>query len=177
MVSSAFTAPHVSEFLTVDITPTMDLIARLKADRAFAGHRINLLTIVAKALCVAVGRTPSVNASWDDNAGEIIQYHYVNLGIAAATDRGLIVPNIKDADRLNLVEMADALASLTEIARAGTSSPAQLGGGTISITNVGVFGVDAGTPILNPGEAMILAIGAVRRMPGSTREKSRCVRS
>ena len=165
MVSSAFTAPHVTEFLTVDVTPTMELVARLKTDRTFAGQRITLLTIVAKALCIAVGRTPSVNAHWDDAAGEIVQYHYVNLGIAAATPRGLIVPNIKDADQLSLIELSAALTELTETARAGTTSPAQLRGGTISITNVGVFGVDAGTPILNPGEAMILAIGAVRLMP------------
>jgi 2-oxoisovalerate dehydrogenase E2 component (dihydrolipoyl transacylase) len=165
MVSSAFTAPHVTEFLTVDVTPTMDLIASLKTNRAFADYRINLLTVVAKALLVAVGRTPSVNTHWDEPNEQIVQYHYVNLGIAAATSRGLIVPNIKDADRLSLTELSTALAELTQAARAGTTTPAQLTGGTISITNVGVFGIDAGTPILNPGEAVILALGAVRRMP------------
>jgi 2-oxoisovalerate dehydrogenase E2 component (dihydrolipoyl transacylase) len=165
MVSSAFTAPHVTEFLTIDVTPTMDLIASLKTNRAFADYRINLLTVVAKALLVAVRRTPSVNTRWDEANAEIVQYHYVNLGIAAATSRGLIVPNIKDADRLSLTELSTALAELTATARAGTTTPAQLTGGTISITNIGVFGIDAGTPILNPGEAVILALGAVRRMP------------
>jgi 2-oxoisovalerate dehydrogenase E2 component (dihydrolipoyl transacylase) len=165
MVSSAFTAPHVTEFLTIDVTPTMDLIASLKTNRAFADYRINLLTVVAKALLVAVRRTPSVNTRWDEANAEIVQYHYVNLGIAAATSRGLIVPKIKDADRLSLTELSTALAELTATARAGTTTPAQLTGGTISITNIGVFGIDAGTPILNPGEAVILALGAVRRMP------------
>jgi pyruvate dehydrogenase E2 component (dihydrolipoamide acetyltransferase) len=165
MVQSAFTAPHASEFLTIDVTPTMELIVSLKELPAFRGKRLNLLTVVAKALCVAVGRNPSVNSRWDEQAQEIVQYHYVNLGIAAATPRGLMVPNIKDADALDLVGLADALAALVETAKTGSSSPAELSGGTISITNIGSFGIDAGTPILNPGEAMILALGAVKRMP------------
>ncbi|MEX1078841.1 MAG: dihydrolipoamide acetyltransferase family protein [Homoserinimonas sp.] len=165
MVSSAFTAPHVSEFLTVDVTPTMDLLESIKANRAFAGHRINILTVVAKAITIAIARNPSLNSRWDEAAGEIVQFGYVNLGIAAATERGLIVPNIKDADQLDLVGLSDAIGSLSETARAGTTSPADLLGGTISITNIGVFGIDAGTPILNPGEAAILAMGAIRRQP------------
>lgn len=171
MVQSAFTAPHASEFLTIDVTPTMELIATLKESRAFSGKRLNLLTVVAKALCVAVGRNPSVNSRWDEQAQEIIQYHYVNLGIAAATPRGLMVPNIKDADALDLVGLADGLAALVEMAKAGIASPAELSGGTISITNIGSFGIDAGTPILNPGEAMILALGAVKRMPWEHRDE------
>ncbi len=171
MVQSAFTAPHASEFLTIDVTPTMELIASLKELPAFRGKRLNLLTVVAKALCVAVGRNPSVNSRWDEQAQEIVQYHYVNLGIAAATPRGLMVPNIKDADALDLVGLADALSSLVETAKAGTASPAELSGGTISITNIGSFGIDAGTPILNPGEAMILALGAVKRMPWEYRDE------
>ena len=165
MVRSAFTAPHVTEFLTVDVTPTMELLGSLKRNRAFADQRINILTVVAKALCIAAGRQPSVNTRWDDEAGEIVQYHYVNLGIAAATPRGLIVPNIKDADTLGLTGLSAAVTALTEAARSGTTSPAALGGGTITITNIGVFGIDAGTPILNPGEAAILAMGAIRRTP------------
>lgn len=165
MVRSAFTAPHASEFLTIDVTPTMDLIATLKESSAFRGKRLNLLTVVAKALCIAAERNPSVNSRWDDAAQEIIQFHYVNLGIATATPRGLMVPNIKDADALDLVGLADALTVLVETAKAGTASPADLAGGTISITNIGSFGIDAGTPILNTGEAMILALGAVKRMP------------
>ncbi|HMM83249.1 MAG TPA: dihydrolipoamide acetyltransferase family protein [Terrimesophilobacter sp.] len=165
MVRSAFTAPHASEFLTIDVTPTMDLIATLKESPTFRGKRLNLLTVVAKALCIAAGRNPVVNSRWDEAAQEIIQFHYVNLGIATATPRGLMVPNIKDADALDLVGLADALTELVETAKAGTASPADLAGGTISITNIGSFGIDAGTPILNTGEAMILALGAVKRMP------------
>ncbi|MFD1847432.1 dihydrolipoamide acetyltransferase family protein [Arthrobacter flavus] len=165
MVASAFTAPHVTEFLTLDVTPTMDLVARLKTTRAFADVKITPLTLVAKALCIAVDRNPTINTRWDEATAEIVQHHYVNLGIAAATPRGLMVPNLKDADRISLLDLARALGMLTETARAGKTTPADLSGGTISITNVGVFGIDAGTPILNPGEAAILAMGAVRRTP------------
>lgn len=165
MVQSAFTAPHASEFLTIDVTPTMELIASLKESPAFRGRRLNLLTVVAKALCIAASRNPSVNSRWDDKAQEIVQFHYVNLGIATATPRGLMVPNIKDADMLNLVGLSEALTGLVETAKAGTAGKADLTGGTISITNIGSFGIDSGTPILNTGEAMILALGAVKRMP------------
>ncbi|MFC7849077.1 dihydrolipoamide acetyltransferase family protein [Arthrobacter sp. NPDC057388] len=165
MVSSAFTAPHVTEFLTVDVTPAMELLARLKESKAFAGHKLTPLTLVAKAVLIALRRNPGLNARWDEANQEIVQFNYVNLGIAAATPRGLTVPNIKDADRLALADLSTALAELTDTARAGKTSPEDLSGGTISITNIGVFGTDAGTPILNPGEAAILAMGAVRKTP------------
>ena len=165
MVRSAFTAPHVTTFLTVDVTATSELIASLRADRALEGHRIGVMAVAAKAVCLALLRHPEVNSRWDAERAEIVQHHYVNLGIAAATERGLVVPNIRDADAMTLVELADAIGELAQVARAGKTAPAQMSGGTFSITNVGVFGVDAGTPILNPGEAAILALGAVRRQP------------
>jgi 2-oxoisovalerate dehydrogenase E2 component (dihydrolipoyl transacylase) len=165
MVASAFTAPHASSFLTVDATASMELIQRLKEHKAFAGLKLTPLTITAKAVCLALGRHPELNARWDEAAGEIVQQNYVNLGIAAATPRGLTVPNIKGAHRLDLRRLAEALGELAETARAGKTAPSDLSGGTISITNIGVFGIDAGTPILNPGESAILAIGAVRRQP------------
>ncbi len=165
MVQSAFTAPHVTEFLTVDVTPAMELLARLKESREFSGHKLTPLTLAAKAVLIALRRNPALNARWDEANQEIVTFNYVNLGIAAATPRGLTVPNIKDADSLSLLQLADALAGLTETARAGKTTPAELSGGTISITNIGVFGIDAGTPILNPGEAAILALGAVRNTP------------
>jgi len=165
MVQSAFTAPHATTFLTLDVTATTELLASLTGDRALDGHRIGVLAIVAKAVCLALGRTPALNARWDEAAGEIVEHHYVTLGIAVATERGLVVPVIPDADTLPLVEIADAIAELAATARAGRTAPAAMTGGTFSITNVGVFGVDAGTPILNPGEAGILAVGAVRRTP------------
>ncbi|MFJ3958655.1 dihydrolipoamide acetyltransferase family protein [Arthrobacter sp. NPDC090010] len=165
MVASAFTAPQVTEFLTVDVTESMELLGRLKANRAFAGLKLTPLTLVAKAVLVALGNNPTLNTRWDEAAQEIIQYHYVNLGIAAATPRGLTVPNIKDADALSLKDLAAALAALADEARAARTTPAALSGGTFTITNVGVFGIDAGTPMLNPGEAGILAVGSVRRQP------------
>jgi 2-oxoisovalerate dehydrogenase E2 component (dihydrolipoyl transacylase) len=165
MVRSAFTAPHVTTFLTVDVTATSELIASLRADRQLQDHRIGVMAVAAKAVCLALARHPGLNSKWDEEAGEIVEHHYVNLGIAAATGRGLVVPNIRDAQELNLVELADAIRGLAETARAGRTAPADMMGGTFSITNVGVFGVDAGTPIINPGEAGILAIGAVRRQP------------
>jgi len=165
MVHSAFTAPHVTTFHTVDVTATMDLIASLRADRALAEHRIGPLVVVAKAVCLALRRTPGLNSRWEEGSGEIVQPHYVDLGIAAATDRGLIVPSIRDADAMTLPQLADAISALTQKARSGRTSPAELAGGTFSITNIGVFGIDAGTPILPPGQSGILAVGAVRRMP------------
>ena len=165
MVRSAFTAPHVTVFHTVDVTRTMKLVARLRQDREFADVRVTPLLIVAKALLLAVHRHPEINASWDDEAQEIVYKHYVNLGIAAATPRGLVVPNVKDAHRLTLKQLAVALNELTVTARAGRTSPADLADGTITITNVGALGIDTGTPILNPGEAAILAFGAVRQIP------------
>jgi pyruvate dehydrogenase E2 component (dihydrolipoamide acetyltransferase) len=165
MVASAFTAPHVTEFLTVDVTPTMELRERIASRPEFANLKVSPLLFVARAVILAARRTPEINATWDEQAGEVVLKHYVNLGIAVATDRGLIVPNIKDADQLSLVELTHALSELTEKGRAGRSTPADLSGGTISITNVGVYGVDTGTPILNPGESGIVAFGAVRRMP------------
>ena len=165
MVDSAFTAPHVTEFVTVDVTATMDLVDRLKKDRAFTDVKVTPLLVVAKALCLAIRRNPEVNASWDEAAQEIVIKRDVNLGIAAATPRGLVVPNIKGADSMSMRELADAMAQLVATAREGRTQPADFAGGTVTITNVGVFGVDTGTPILNPGEAAILAFGAVRRMP------------
>jgi pyruvate dehydrogenase E2 component (dihydrolipoamide acetyltransferase) len=163
MVASAFTAPHVTEFITVDVTPTMELVTRLRTLPEFADVKVSPLLLVAKALLLAVKRNPEINSTFTES--EIVVKEYVNLGIAAATPRGLLVPNIKDADRLSLVELARALQELVDTARAGKTSPADMQHGTITITNVGVFGIDTGTPILNPGESAIHAIGAVRATP------------
>jgi pyruvate dehydrogenase E2 component (dihydrolipoamide acetyltransferase) len=165
VTGSAFTAPHVTEFLTIDVTATMELRDRLRADRTYRDVKLTPLAFVAKAVCLAAARTPDLNARWDEAAGEIVYYDRVQLGIAAATPRGLIVPKIRDADTLSLRELAVALTALTETARSGKTPPADLAGGTFTITNVGVFGVDTGTPILNPGEAGILAVGAIKPMP------------
>jgi 2-oxoisovalerate dehydrogenase E2 component (dihydrolipoyl transacylase) len=165
MVSSAFTAPHVTEFLQVDVTETMAAVSRLRELPEFAELRPSPLLFVARALLIAVARHPLINSSWDAAAAEIVVKRYVNLGIAVAADRGLIVPNIKNAHALPLPELARGLQALAETGRAGRATPADLAGGTITITNVGVFGVDAGTPILTPGETAILAFGQLKDTP------------
>ncbi|GAA2843701.1 dihydrolipoamide acetyltransferase component of pyruvate dehydrogenase complex [Actinoplanes cyaneus] len=165
MVASAFTAPHVTEFLTVDVTRSMKALEKLKARRDFADLRVSPLLLVAKAVLLAVKRYPMVNSSWSAGTNEIVIKDHVNLGIAAATERGLIVPNIKDAGRLSLRELAESLNELIRVARSGKTPPADMAHGTLSITNVGVFGVDTGTPILPPGESAILAFGAIRPTP------------
>jgi pyruvate dehydrogenase E2 component (dihydrolipoamide acetyltransferase) len=163
MVKSAFTAPHVTEFLTVDVTRSMKALDRLRALPEWREVRISPLLLIAKAVLLAVGRHPFVNSTWSGD--EIVVKDYVNLGIAAATERGLIVPNIKDAGRLSLRGLADAMTTLVQAAKSGRTAPSDMSGGTFTITNVGVFGVDTGTPILPPGESAILAFGAVREMP------------
>ncbi|MGW3283726.1 dihydrolipoamide acetyltransferase family protein [Streptomyces sp. NPDC001002] len=165
MVGSAFTAPHVTEFVTIDVTRTMKLVEELKQDKEMEGLRVNPLLLIAKALLVAIKRNPDINASWDEANQEIVLKHYVNLGIAAATPRGLIVPNIKDAHAKTLPQLAQSLGELVSTAREGKTSPAAMQAGTVTITNVGVFGVDTGTPILNPGESAILAVGAIKLQP------------
>ncbi len=163
MVTSAFTAPHVSVFTDVNATRTMEFVKRLKSSPDFAGVRVSPLLVMAKAIIWAVRRNPTVNSSWTDE--EIIVRHYVNLGIAAATPRGLIVPNVKDAQDLSLLELAQSLEQLTLVAREGKTQPPAMSGGTITITNLGSFGMDTGTPILNPGEVAIVALGAIKQKP------------
>ena len=165
MVQSAFTAPHATCFLTVDVTPTLELLERLAERRDLAGTRVTLLALIARAFVIALRAHPELNSRWDEAAQEIVQFGYVNLGIAAATERGLVVPNIRDAHAMSLLDLADALTDLTQEARAGKTPPERMAGGTITISNLGVFGVDAGTPILNPGEAAILALGAAQNRP------------
>ena len=165
MVQSAFSLPHVTEWVTVDVTPTMELVARLKEHRAFKGVQVSPLLVLARAAMLAMRRTPEINSWWDEAAQEVVFKSYVNLGIAAATPRGLVVPNVKDAESLSLVELAAALGDLTAVAREGKTQPADMAGGTFTITNVGPFGVDAGTPIINPGESAILCFGATKRQP------------
>jgi 2-oxoisovalerate dehydrogenase E2 component (dihydrolipoyl transacylase) len=163
MVQSAFTAPHVSIFVDVDATRTMEYVKRLKASTDFAGVKVTPLLIMAKAMMWAVRRNPTVNSTWTDK--EIIVHNFVNFGVAAATPRGLIVPNIKDADRMSMLELARQLELLAATAREGKTTPEEMKDGTITITNIGVFGVDTGTPILNPGQVAIVALGSIRPKP------------
>lgn len=165
MVESAFTAPHVTVMHTVDVTRTMELVAALKQDREFAGIKVTPLLVVMKALLIAIRRHPEINATWDEQSREIVYHHHVGLGVAASTPRGLIVPNIKDAERKSLAQLGRELMALTAAAREGKTPLADLRGGTVTVTNFGVFGIDTGTPILNPGEAAILGFGAITQRP------------
>jgi 2-oxoisovalerate dehydrogenase E2 component (dihydrolipoyl transacylase) len=165
MARSAFTAPHVSVWLDCDVSATMELVERLKTRREFADLRLSPLLIIAKAVCLALRRTPELNSFWDEQAQEIVLKSSINLGIAAATSRGLLVPNIKGAESLTLVELAAAMQGVVTTAREGKTQPADMAGGTFSITNIGVFAVDSGSPILNPGESGILCVGQIARRP------------
>lgn len=165
MVTSAFTAPHATEWVSVDVTRSLKLLERARADKAFAGVRLTPLSLVIKATLTAIARHPEINAKWNAEAGEIVQYSDVNLGVASATPRGLVVPNIPSAQRLSFRETAVALTDLIDEARAGKTPPERMRNRTFTITNIGVFGVDGGTPILNQGEAAILCFGQVRRQP------------
>ena len=165
MVGSAFSIPHVTEWVTIDATRTMEFVERLKSRREFRDVKVSPLLVLARAVMLAMRRTPEINSWWDDAAQEVVYKSYVNLGIAAATPRGLVVPNVKDAEQLSLLDLAGALNELTATAREGRTQPTEMSGGTFTITNVGVFGVDSGTPIINPGESAILCIGAIKPQP------------
>ena len=174
MVGSAFTAPHVTEWITVDVTRTMEFVDRLKSRREFRDVKVSPLLVLSRAVILAMRRTPEINSFWDEAAQEVVYKSYVNLGIAAATPRGLVVPNVKEAQDHSLLDLAAALNQLTATARDGKTQPAEMAGGTFTITNVGVFGVDAGTPIINPGESAILCFGAVRKQPWVVRRRRSC---
>jgi len=165
MVQSAFTAPHVTEWTDVDVTRTMELLAKMKTMRMFRDVRITPTVLVARAVCVALRRNPELNSSWDEKNGQIVRKSYINLGFAADTPRGLVVPVVHDADAMSTYDLAVALNDLTATARAGKTAPADLSGGTFTITNIGVFGIDSGTPILSPGQAGILALGQITKRP------------
>jgi pyruvate dehydrogenase E2 component (dihydrolipoamide acetyltransferase) len=165
VVRSAFTAPHVTQFLTIDATASMQLLARLRAEPPFAEARLSPLTLAARAMCLAARRTPEVTQAWDDEAGEIVVRRYVDLAVATATPRGLLVPVVRDADRLDLAALGTAIADLAGRAREGRTTPTETSGGTLAVTNIGIFGMDAGTPIIPPGLSAILALGQVARRP------------
>ncbi|WP_067432407.1 dihydrolipoamide acetyltransferase family protein [Nocardioides jensenii] len=176
MVNSAFTIPHVTEWITIDVTSTMEFVDRLKKRREFKDVKVSPLLVLSRAVMLAMRRTPEINSFWDEPAGEVVFKDYVNLGIAAATPRGLVVPNVKGAEQLSLLELAEGLNALTKTAREGKTQPAEMSGGTFTITNVGVFGVDAGTPIINPGESAILCFGSIKKKPWVDADGELCVR-
>ncbi|MEV0251986.1 dihydrolipoamide acetyltransferase family protein [Nocardia sp. NPDC050712] len=171
MVASARTIPQASTFVTLDCTASMEMLDHLRTTKAFTGLTLTPLTLVAKAVLVAITDFPAINASWDEADQHIITKHYVNLGVAVATDRGLLVPNLKDAESASLRDLCKEFGWLAETARSGSATPVDLRGGTFTITNVGVFGVDVGVPLVNPGEAAILCLGSISKRPWVVRDE------
>jgi pyruvate dehydrogenase E2 component (dihydrolipoamide acetyltransferase) len=165
MVRSAFTIPHVAEWLQVDATELMKLRADLGAAPEAEGGKMSPLPIIAKALIAALRKFPLVNSSWDGERSEIVVKRVYHLGIATDTDRGLLVPVVKHADQLNVFDLSREIARLATAARDGKIGPADLTGSTITITNVGSFGMESGTPIINYPEAAILAPGIISKRP------------
>ena len=167
MVLSAFSAPHVTVWVDVDMTMTAGLVRRMRSHSAFTDLHPTALTIVSAALVRVAREHPRINATWVDGPDSpvITEHAHVNLGLAADTARGLLVPVVRDADRLSLVELARAQKAVIDTARAGASTPSDLTGSTVTLTNIGVFGVDGGTPIINPGESAILAMGRIIDKP------------
>lgn len=161
--ASASNIPHVSVFREVDVTRTMELRRALKDDPSYQGLSVSPMLFAAKAIIWAARRNPQINATWHDTHYTL--RNYVNLGIAAATPRGLVVPVIHEAHTYNTQGLAAAITQLTVDAREGRTTPGEMQGGTMSITNIGSIGLDFGTPILPVGQASIVALGAVRRKP------------
>ena len=155
--------PHVTEWLQVDATELMKLRDDLRSAPEAEGIKMSPLPVLVKALIAALRRHPWINGSWDAATSEIIVKHAYHIGIATDTERGLLVPVVRDADQLSVFEISREVARLAEAARNGTITPAELTGSTITITNVGSFGMDSGTPIINYPESAILATGAIAK--------------
>ena len=165
MVRSAFTIPHVAEWLQVDASELMKLRTDLQASPEAKEMKISPLPIIVKALLAALRKHPLVNSSWDDETNEIVVRHVYHIGIATDTERGLLVPVVKNADHLNIFELSREITRLAASARDGKIGPSDLTGSTITITNVGSFGMESGTPIINHPEAAILAPGVIAKRP------------
>jgi len=160
--------PQASLWVDVDVTSSQSTLERLRADASFEGARVTMLTLVASAVVAAARDHPLVTSRWHelpDGSAEIVESPLLNLGIAADTPRGLVVPVVANAGGRTLPELATEITRLIEASRAGILSSADLSGGTLTITNVGVFGIDGGLPLLNPGESVIVAMGQARPRP------------
>ncbi|WP_319943633.1 dihydrolipoamide acetyltransferase family protein [Nocardia aurantia] len=171
MVISSHTIPQASAFVTTDFTASMELLDHLRNTASFSGLTLTPLALIAKAALAAMAEFPDINSFWDEENREIVTKHYVNLGIAVATDRGLLVPNVKEAQTLSLRDLCRDIGWVAEMSRSGSATPADLMGGTFTISNVGVFGVDVGVPLVNPGEAAILCLGSIRKRPWVYRDE------
>ncbi|MET8428971.1 dihydrolipoamide acetyltransferase family protein [Nocardia sp. NPDC004860] len=156
--------PDATTWVDVDATELLRARAAINHGLPPEDH-VSLLAVVARLTIAALSRYPELNASVDTEHGEIIRHGQVNLGVAAQTPRGLIVPVLDHADTMTTVELAHALRDTVETAREGKLPPARLTGGTFTLNNYGVFGVDGSTPIINHPEAAILGIGRIVDRP------------
>jgi pyruvate dehydrogenase E2 component (dihydrolipoamide acetyltransferase) len=162
MVRSWTEIPHVTTFHDADATHVDALRRELTEE---SGTKVSSLAVVVRGLVEVCRAHPLLNASWDGEADEIVLRGSCHVGIATDTERGLVVPVVRDADRKGIVSLAREIADLVAATRAGRATPEQLTGSTITVTNYGTFGSRAGTPIINHPEAAILGLGAIREQP------------
>jgi len=165
MAQAWSTIPHITGFDEVEVSALVGLRERLKPAAEARGLRLTYLPFVVKAAALALREFPTLNASLDEAKEEIVLHGAVNAGIATATPDGLIVPVVKGADGLTLLELQAAIDALTERARARTATPEELHGGTFTITNFGALGGWQAAPIIRPGEAAILGVGRIQPRP------------
>jgi pyruvate dehydrogenase E2 component (dihydrolipoamide acetyltransferase) len=166
MMESLSTTAQLTAAVEVDMTRIMNLRAAAKdAFKAKEGASLSPLPMVARAVCMTLARHPVLNSAFDQDAGKATFHRYVNLGMAVDTERGLLVPNIKDAQDLTVPGLARAIADLAKRTRNKKLSPDEISGGTFTITNTGSVGTLFDTPILNPPEVAILAVAAIEKRP------------
>ena len=170
MVQSAREAPQFTISMDVDMTRSLDALAHIRSrvEQEGQGPRITQTAWLVKACAWALQRHPAINASFAEN--EIVEWADVNIGVAVAVDDGLVVPVIHQADRLTLTEIAERLRDLSTRAREGSLRLEDIRGGTFTISNLGMFGVDRFTALLNPPQAVILAVGRILPRPVVTEE-------
>ncbi|ELZ21556.1 branched-chain alpha-keto acid dehydrogenase subunit E2 [Haloterrigena salina JCM 13891] len=165
MVESKYSAPHVTHHDEVDVTELVEAREELKPRAEERGIRLTYMPFIMKAVVAALQEFPEMNAVIDEESDEIVYRDYYNVGVATATDVGLMVPVVENADEKGLLQLSSEMNELVQKARERSISPGELRGSTFTITNVGAIGGEYATPIINYPEAGILAIGAIKRKP------------
>ena len=165
MFQSYSTIPQLTNFDDVDVTELEQIRKDSKEDYAANGIKLTTMPFLIKSVASALKQHPVINASIDEAANEVVYKEYVNIGIAVDTDRGLIVPVLRDADLKSIPQIARSLADMAEAARSGSFTVDDLRGGTFTISNLGAVGGTYSTPIINPPEVAILLVGRSRIMP------------
>lgn len=165
MVNSKHTAPHVTLMDEIDVQALWDHRKKFKEIAAEQGTKLTFLPYVVKALVSALKKYPALNTSFNEEAGEVVHKHYWNIGIAADTDRGLLVPVVKHADRKSIFEISDEINELAVKARDGKLTSEEMKGATCTISNIGSAGGQWFTPVINHPEVAILGIGRIAQKP------------